>query len=205
MPPPTSVAPIFHQTPRGTLVNPKLNVPVTKYKAEGEYKAGFRIPVSIFLSSGLKAVLDDATADAFRNATADGRALTPLQRAKMKAGGPLYPYGPARDQERNELPDMIDLMFAIRAVGTDPITGDLVSNRPEQFDAQTNPIEIQLIHGIEAIIGFTIFPWATSAIGYGASLRPKAIQVLKLPERSKADAVRYGFKPQDGDALFGAG
>ncbi|QIG74613.1 single-stranded DNA-binding protein [Rhizobium phage RHph_I20] len=192
-----------HLTPRGILIWPKLNVPDTKYKADGEYKTSLRIPVEVFVKSGLKKMLDEATERALAEAKADGKDLSPAAKAKVKAKGPSYPYGEAFDKEGNHLEDMVDLKFAIKADGVDPKTGESYSNKPKQFDAKGNPINVTLNIGTEAKISFTVFPWATAALGYGVALRPKAVQVLKLIERGAADASAYGFEEEDGYAYGG--
>lgn len=191
----------LHKSPRGVLIWPKLNVPDTKYKADGEYKTSLRIPVALFVSSGLKDLIDAEVEKAFVEATDDnGKPVSPATRAKIKAKGPSYPYGPAFDKEGNELEDMVDLKFACGAGGVDRKTGETYSNKPKQFDAKGKPISVALNIGTEAKISFTCFPWATAALGHGAALRPKAVQVLKLAERGGSDADYYGFEEEEGYA-----
>lgn len=188
----------LHKSPRGVLIWPKLNVPDTKFKEDGEYKTDLRISVSIFESSGLKALLDEAVEDALVNATDDkGKPLAPASKAKIKAKGANFPYKIAYDKEGNELSDVIDLAFKIKSEGIDRETGKAYSCKPKQFDGKGKPIDVALNIGTEAKISFTMFPWATAALGYGVSLRPKAVQVLKLLQRGSADASAYGFEEEE--------
>lgn len=193
-----------HLTPRGILIWPKLNVPDTKFNADGEYKTDLRIPVEVFVKSGLKKMLDDLVEKALEEAKGEGnKPISPAAKAKIKAKGPNFPYKEAFDKDGNQLEDMVDLVFKVKADGTDPKTGETYSNKPKQFDAKGNPINVTLLIGTEGKVSFTVFPWATAALGYGVTLRPKAVQVLKLVERGGADASAYGFEEEDGYAYGG--
>lgn len=198
-----------HTTPRGVLIWPKLNVPDTKFDADGVYVTDLRIPVSVFEGSGLKALLDAEVEKALDEAKFEGKPLSPAAKAKIKAKGPSYPYKEAFDKDGNKLEDVVDLVFKVKADGTDPKTGETYSNKPAQFDAKGHPINVNINIGTEAKVSFTVFPWATAALGYGVTLRPKAVQVLKLVERGQAGAEAYGFGEEDGYAYggdeFGAG
>lgn len=189
----------LHKSPRGALIWPKLNVPDTKFNADGEYKTDLRIPVTIFVESGLKALLDGMVDAALADARDDkGNALSPASKAKIKAKGPNFPYKTSYDKDGNELEDVVDLTFKVKAEGIDKDTGKAYSQKPKQFDAKGKPMDAALNIGTEAKVSFTAFPWATAALGYGVSLRPKAVQVLKLALRGQADASAYGFEEEDG-------
>ncbi len=193
-----------HLSPRGTLIWPKLNVPDTKFNADGEYKTDLRIPVAVFEQSGLKKMLDAEVERALAEAKHEGKDLSPAAKAKIKAKGANFPYKVAYDKDGNVIEDMVDLVFKVKADGQDPKTGESYSNKPKQFDAKGNPINVTLLIGTEAKVSFTVFHWATAALGYGVTLRPKAVQVLKLVERGSADASSYGFEEEDGYAYGGS-
>jgi len=187
----------IHKTPRGVLIWPHLNVADTKFNADGEFRTSLRIPVEVFEKSGLKAMLDAAVEAALENATSEGKPLSPAAKAKAKAKGANFPYKIAFDKDGNQLDDVVDLVFKVKADGIDPKTGETYSNKPKQFDGKGKPISVPLNIGTESKISFTLFPWATAALGYGVSLRPKAVQVLKLTERGGADAGYYGFEEEE--------
>jgi len=192
----------LHKSPRGALIWPHLNIADTKFNADGEFRTSLRISVAVFESSGLKAMLDRAVDAALENATSEGKPLSPAAKAKAKAKGANYPYKIAYDKDGNELSDVVDLVFKVKADGVDPKTGETYSNKPKQFDGMGKPINVVLSIGTEAKISFTMFPWATAALGFGVTLRPKAVQVLKLTEKGGADAGYYGFEEEEGSYSY---
>ncbi|MGY5795179.1 hypothetical protein ACXHXM_34050 len=194
---------------RGTLVFPHFNVPDSKFTKPGnrpDYRGKLRVAKDEFESSGWKKFLDDQAAAAIDNATdQDGNPLSAKNRrlALEKNGKPTLAYAIARDKDDNELP-YYDVSFKISDGGLDPKTGEEYSNKPKQFDTSKppKPVDIQLRNGTEVKISYTVFPWATAALGYGVTLRPKAIQIYKLAPQGSADASFYGFDGDDDEGGF---
>lgn len=186
---------------RGALVFPHLNVADSKFTKPGnlpDYRTKLRVGEVEFVNSGWKAFLDEQAEAALDTATdQEGQPLNALNRKKAKDKGLVVPYSRALDKDGNELP-YYDVNFKITEGGIDRKTGERYSNKPKQFDSSLppKPISVELRNGAEVKISYTIFPWATAALGYGVSLRPKAVQVLKLAPKGEADAAYYGF---DGD------
>ncbi|MGZ2448527.1 hypothetical protein ACVIRO_001281 [Rhizobium ruizarguesonis] len=184
-------------TPKGALVYPHFNTADTKHADPGEcgdFKGKLRLTDEQF--APLKAKLDALLATCLDDARdKDGSPLAGANRKKAEAKGLQKPYARPMDKEGNELPGVWDVNFKVKAEGFDRKSGEKYSNKPKQFDTANPPkaIDVQLRSGAEVKISYTVFPWATAALGYGVTLRPKAIQVYKLATSAGADADYYGF------------
>jgi hypothetical protein len=196
----------LHKSPEGELVWPALNVPDSYTNSDGQtktnYKTAVRIAEELFISSGFKEFLDAEVEKALDEAVdmKTKQKLSPAARRKATDKGAVFPYKIPVDKEGNDIPGVIDVNFSISHGGIDKKTGREYSNKPVQFDSSVpkpKVIDVELRNGTVAKISFSIFYWATAALGYGVSLRPKAVQVVKLSERGAADADYFGFEGSD--------
>ncbi len=184
---------------KGTLVFPHFNIPDSKFTKPGnrpDYRGKLRVDKTVFATSGWQKYLDDLAEAALDNATdQQGQPLSPVNKAKAKAKGLVKPYSQAYDKDGNELP-YFDVSFKVSDGGIDTKTGEEYSNKPKQFDTSSPPktVDLTLRSGTEAKVSYTVFPWATAALGYGITLRPKAIQIFKLATSGTADAAFFGFE-----------
>ncbi|WP_210248687.1 hypothetical protein [Phyllobacterium endophyticum] len=186
-------------TRKGTLIWPHFNKPDTKFATDprGEYRGTLRLSDEDF--EAIKPIIDDHVSRALAEATdKNGNHLEGLNLKKATAKGPSYPYKKAMDKDGNDLPGW-DINFKCSWGGQDNKTGEEYSNKPKQFDCANPPkkIDVFLSNGAIVKISYTMYMWATAGLGYGVTLRPKAIQVIRLAAKGEADADYYGFESDE--------
>lgn len=181
-------------TPTGTAVWPKLNEPDRKFQPEGVYEVKLRLPENE--AEALIEKIMDVHASAYREAcSAQGKKA--LKKAPV-------PWGPAEQwnsdtETKEELPGFIDFKFKMKAKVTSR-SGKSWEQRPALFDAQLNPIpeDSDPIGGGSVIrISAEVYPWHAASMGFGISLRPKAVQVIELKTYSGSNDD-HGFDKKDG-------
>lgn len=101
--------------------------------------------------------------------------------------------------DQNEPTGDINFTFAIVAGGIAKKTKKPYDNKPAMFDAKGKPCSIDLYSGAEGKITFIISAYTNPKGEVFVSLKPRAVQVLKLAGGAggSRDASQYGFGADD--------
>lgn len=186
-------------TPIGVAVWPKLNEPDRTFQPEGVYEVKLRLPEDE--ADAMIQKIMDIHSEAYRAECAKAG-----KKALKKAP---VPWGPAeewnKDTETKEpLPGFVDFKFKMKAKVT-PRNGKSWDQRPALFDSKLVPLppDSDPIGGGSKIrISAEVYPWHAASMGFGISLRPKAVQVIELKTYSGSDD--HGFDEEDGFTVSGS-
>lgn len=173
-----------YTTPLGIAMYPWLNKPDTKFNPDGEFKVNLEVAATA--AQSLVTFLDEQ----FTQAVAKAKKENPGK--KIKEGSPGY--------EVNEETGNVVFKFKTKAKVTTK-TGDTFDQKVALFDAKGKPlVQAPNIGGGSKIkVAFEIFPYYTSMVGAGLSLRVKAAQVIDLVEfTGGGSAGSYGFGEEEG-------
>lgn len=176
-------------SPKGTLLFGAIQSPSTKFNELGEYFA-----LMIFSDEETQKFIEtlEANLEGFRQS----QGISPNARKNI-------PYKKVIDQEGKET-GQISFKFGSKAQiireGKEPII-----IRPVIFDEAGRPYDVAIGNGSELKVSYVCHYWSNPGLGYGVSLRLKAVQVLDLkePQASQRDAEYYGFT-NEGDELDGS-
>ncbi|MBN9564889.1 MAG: hypothetical protein J0G29_02155 [Alphaproteobacteria bacterium] len=166
-------------SPKGTLLFGAIQNPSTKFNELGEYVA-----VMVFSDEETQKLIQtlETNLEAFRQS----KGISPNVRKNI-------PYKKVIDQNGQET-GQISFKFGNKAQiirdGKDPII-----IRPVIFDEAGRPYDVAIGSGSELKVSYTYNYWSNSGLGYGVSLRLKAVQVLNLkePQSLQMDAQYFGF------------
>jgi len=189
-------------TPIGIAVFPKLNVPDTKYKAEGEFTTKLRL--SGAEAAGLKKTILDFYEVAYEVECRDKDVK------KLKRADPPFKQAVTRDGE--DIEDTFDFNFKRKASGTSK-AGVPWKAVISLIDAKKNPIKAEIWGGSKIRVSATMSPWYSDGFGFGIKLELRGVQVTDLVTRGgalSAEALGFGEvdgynsstndEPEDGDA-----
>lgn len=186
-------------SPKGIAVWPKLNEPDRKFQPEGVYSTKLRISVDEAQSFIDK--LNAMHAEAYRHeCVKQGRKS--LKQAPM-------PWATATDwdsenETRVDVDGFIDFKFSMKAKVTTK-AGKSWEQRPAIFDAQLSPMPADSDHiggGSVIRISAELYAWYSASLGFGITLRPRAVQVLEL--KVYAGKADHGFDAEDGFTVGGS-
>ena len=166
------------KTPVGVAQYPHLNTPDTKFNPVGEYKVNIVVPVDEaqdFIES-VEAVYEEAYD------------LECKQKKKKKIKRADFPW------ELNEEETHVIIKTKMKAK-VETKSGDSWTQRPALFDAAGKPMspKIRIGGGSELLASIEAYPWFAPSLGFGISLRPKAVQVIKLIQGDGKSAEDFGF------------
>ncbi len=169
----------FYFSPPGVSVYPKLIVPDTKFKAEGEYSTkithkltqpGVQDQIKMIdteLEKSLKLMEEEFSGKKDKR----GKAVV----AKLCEDLPYF---------INEEDGTVTFSYKMKASYTDKKTGQVVNKRPNLFDANAQPIrdfaKLNIGGGSELVINFFCQAWNTEKLGAGVKLAMQDVQILKL-------------------------
>lgn len=180
-------------SPKGVASYPKLNEPDTKFKPDGEYS------VSLICEP-----------DEVKNFTESVKACVKefyknqcqlLKKKELKLAE--LPIKKDTDKEGNET-GKIRVKFALSAKVKSKKTGKEWEQRPALFDTKGKVISERVGGGSVIKVACEVFPWYTPALGVGASLRCKAVQVIDLKSPSgTANAEAFGFSSDEEGYISG--
>lgn len=192
----------LHTTPKGTFGFPHLNTPDTKFNAKGVYKTGLVLTADE--AEEIKALCQAAFDHFLRNERArlEKADLKPVERKKkltLLERAPHYPVTEALDQETAESTGEWVVTFSIDATGVAKKTGREYSNAPVIWDNQDPPQKTQalIFNGAKGKITYVMQPYSTDT-AIGVKLKPRAVQLIDLAERTTRGAADYGFKAEQG-------
>lgn len=180
-------------TPQGTAIWPKLNEPDRKFQPEGVYSVRLRLPDEE--AESLIARLKEVHAIEYKARCVE------LGKKTLKQAPMPWAQSTNWDQDsESQVPveGSTDFKFSLKAKVTTK-AGKSWDQRPVLLDARLNPIpeDADPIGGGSSIrISCEVYPWYTASLGFGISLRLRAVQVLEL-KTYKGD-VDHGFDVQDG-------
>jgi len=180
-------------SPKGIAIWPKLTVPDTKFKEDGEYTVRLAYTPS---DKGVQAFLDDLQArfDQFVEETKD--ALGPAKAKKLKLNDP---FTEEADDEGNETGRVL-VKFKANAQYKNK-QGQVVKRTLRIFDAKGNPLASPPNIGNDSVlkISYSVGTYSTPQ-GSGITLYINAVQIVELVEYGAGggDAKAYGFGEEDG-------
>ncbi len=174
-------------SPAGTLKYPRLFKPDTKFKAEGEYSTKLLVP-----EEEAKPFIEELMAihkEEYAKACA-------ANKKKALKQAPL-PWKPEVNDDGEETGN-IEFKTSLKAKVT-PKKGDPFEQRPQVIDAKKHkvPASTRVGGGTKAKIAMEVYPWFTAALGFGITLRLKAVQILELSEYEAGGAASM-FSEEDG-------
>jgi len=187
-------------TPAGTAIWPKLNEPDRKFQPEGVYEVTLRLP------EGEAEVLIEK----FMEVYSESYRTICSKEGKKALKKAALPWKQAEDWDKEtetkvEKPGFTDFKFKMKAKVT-PRNGKSWEQRPALFDAKLNPLPVDAdpIGGGSIIkVSTEVYAWYSASLGFGLTLRPKAVQVIDLKTYT-ADAGSHGFESEDGFTVASA-
>jgi len=174
-------------SPKGIASYPKLNEPDTKFKADGEYS------VSLIVEPDEAKSFTEAVQNCVKQYYTSQCQL--LKKKELKKAG--IPIKNDADKDGNET-GKIKIKFTLPARVKSKKTGKEWEQRPALFDTKGKPITERVGGGSVLKVACEVFPWYTPALGVGASLRCKAVQVIDLKSPSGvSNAEAFGFTAEE--------
>ena len=169
-------------TPAGIAQYPRLNVPDTKFVAEGNYSV--KLEVSGDEAQKLSAFLDTK----MQESIAEAKKQNPTKKIKEADA----PYSWNDD-------GVLSVNFKMKASGVTK-EGKAWNRKPALFDAKGKPLGVGLTigGGSKLVLSYTPSPFYTALIGAGLSMRLEAVQVLEFKEGGNKSSNSFGFEEQDG-------
>lgn len=182
-------------TPKGTAIWPRLNEPDRKFQPEGVYSVRLRLDEDD--AAPFQTKLSKLVEELYKEEC--------LKQGKKSLKRAPMPWGPATDYDKDTESkvevDGVEFKFSMKAEVTTR-AGKKWSQRPALFDAKLNPLpeDADNIGGGSIIrVSAEVYPWYTASLGFGISLRPRAVQVIELKAGgSSMDPTALGFEAEDG-------
>lgn len=174
-------------TIRGTAQYPWLNIPDTKFKAEGHYKMTLEVDAETAapLIEKFEAMRDIEVAN-----------FVALKKGKAKAKPQDLPISAQTDEEGNET-GMYELKLKMVASGITK-AGKAWSRKLPLFDGTGKPTNAQVGGGSEVNASFEAAGWTNAMGECSVTCRLEAVQVLRLVTGGQATASRFGFGAVEG-------
>lgn len=180
-------------SPKGVASYPKLNEPDTKFKPDGEYS------VSLLVDPDEAKSFVESVKGCVRDYYTEQCRL--LKKKELKKAE--LPIKDDADKEGNKT-GKLRIKFALSAKVKSKKTGKEWEQRPALFDSKGKVINERIGGGSVIKVACEVFPWYTPALGVGASLRCKAVQVLDLKSPSGAvNAENFGFTAEEEGFISG--
>lgn len=172
-----------YTTPKGVAQYPYLNNPDTKFNPDGDYKV--TLVLSAEDSNAITQFLDEQLALSVAEATK----ANPGKKIKTAD----VPY------RLNEETGEVSINFKLKAKVT-PQKGEPFEQKPAIFDAKGVPLrDVNVGGGSKIKVSYEVYPFYTSLIGAGITLRLKAAQVIDLVEyNGGSNSADYGFGKEEG-------
>lgn len=180
-------------TPVGTAKYPRLEVPDTKFKPEGEYRVQLVLDPN---NAEAKKFLDLVRSLADEACDSERAGLKPV---KAKTLTTYYPfrdeYGPDGEPTGN-----VEVLCKTLASFTDA-EGNSVSKKLPLFDASGAPITktLNIGSGSKICVACEVVPfYAPASNQAGISLRMRAVQIIELKTWQGGTAEKFGFAKTEG-------
>lgn len=198
----------IHRTPKGRALWPKLNIPDTKFKEEGEYSVKLVLsaadsePLMQLIDTAMKESYDEtkATLEAAAKDKSDAKKAAAAAKSlkKLKPADP--PYQMVADDEGNETGE-VSFTFKRKASGVSRKTGKKWNAVVPLFDAAGKPVDrskVQVWGGSTLKVAFELNPFHTDLVGAGVSLRLVGVQIIELVSGGERTASSMGFGAEEG-------
>lgn len=174
-------------SPKGVASYPKLNEPDTKFKPDGEYS------VSLICEPDDVKEFTDQVRGCVKEYYKNQCAI--LKKKELKLAD--LPIKEDADKEGNKT-GKIKIKFTLGAKIKSKKTGTEWVQRPALFDTKGAIVSERIGGGSILKVACEVFPWYTPALGVGASLRCKAVQVIDLKSPSGvSNASAFGFTTEE--------
>lgn len=186
-----------HISPKGTFSWPKLTVPDTKFKPEGEYSVKLLLDSDSVECKRLIKQIDAAAAESLAEAKANAKNPAEAKKWETKS----VPYAVVLDQETGDETDQTEFNFKMTASGTSKKTGKDWKRQPALFDAKGKPLtgkNIKIGGGTIGKVSYELMKWGTLQLGASVKLALEGVQIIELVEWGSRDAKSYGFGEEDG-------
>ena len=182
-------------TPVGDAIYPRLNTPDTKFDTDGVYSTRLALE-----GEEAEALIETINGVIQREFDAQKEALIregkPAKAKALKLAADR-PYKPLLDEATGEETGKYSFNIKLRAKRKTK-EGALLDQRPMLVDAhlkKIDPIKTEIWGGSRIAVDLTVNPFST-AIGVGASLRMRGVQVIELVSGAGGGGVN--FQAQDG-------
>lgn len=179
-------------TPTAPCLWPRLRVPDTTFKPEGEYS--------------ISLVLTEVEAEVLRSVSSAHLAKFIEEQKKLLGKKSLSmanssPFKADSDKEGNET-GKVRVSFKMKASVVSKKTGNKMDFTPAVFDKFGQPYTGDLGNGSKCRVNFEVNPWYSAALGAGISFRLRAVQVLEVKASSGAtDAKSFGFETSESESI----
>lgn len=182
---------------RGRALWPKLTQPDTRFDADGVYST------KVILDDAdvpmLNEILEDVRAQAVANAVAEAKEKGKVLKAEKVKLVDL-PLGELEDKDTGEGTGEYSVSCKLKAVGKTR-EGKMYTRKVALFDAKGEPIKgdaPEIWNGSIINVNVMVSPYYVPALGAGAKLTLKGVQIIELVQGGERDADSYGFNAEDG-------
>jgi hypothetical protein len=174
-------------SPKGVASYPKLNEPDFKFKEDGEYS------VNLLVSEEEAKKFSDEIKAYVKEYYKEQCAL--LKKKELKLAE--LPIKKDVDKEGNPT-GKFRIKFSLAAKVKSKKSGREWEQRPMLFDSKGQPTKEVVGGGSVIKVAGECYPWFTPALGVGASLRCKAVQIIELHRPGgPVNAEAYGFSAEE--------
>lgn len=174
-------------SPPGTLVFPMLNT-ARDYKGDEKFKYKTKFHLTGEAAEDLKRFVDEKIEE--------GKQFHGVKKMSSMPGA--TPYGPAVDDEGNEIKGTTRFTFSVNKT-TKTRKGDTWDRKPTFFDSRGTPIETDvplLGSGTVAQLVYQTYCWNQGG-GVGLSLQPVSVIIHKLVEYKRKAELPDDFEPNE--------
>ena len=170
-------------SPKGTASYPRLNEPDTKFNPDGTYSVNLELDVSGQTTEFLEQITK-IYEDAYGK-ECQARSSNKLKKASM----------PWTEQDGK-----VTVKAKLNAKGK-AADGRTWDQRPALFDSKGNPIpqdSAKIGSGSTMRMSVEVAPYYTAMVGFGVSLRLRAVQIITLVQYSGGGFKGAGFETEEG-------
>jgi hypothetical protein len=184
-------------SPKGPFSWPKLTVPDTKFKPEGEYSVKLILDSDSPECKKLIKQIDAAAAESLAECKANAKNAAEAKKWETKS----VPYAEVLDTETGDPTGQTEFTFKMTASGTSKKTGKDWKRQPALFDAKGKPLagkDLKIGGGTIGKISYELMKWGTLQLGASVKLALEGAQIIDLKEFGSRDAKSFGFGEEEG-------
>lgn len=184
-------------SPKGPFSWPKLTVPDTKFKPEGEYSVKLILDSDSPECKRLIKQIDEAAAESLAENKAKAKNAAEAKKWETKS----VPYAEVLDTETGDPTGQTEFTFKMTASGTSKKTGKDWKRQPSLFDAKGKPLagkDLKIGGGTIGKISYEQMKWGTLQLGASVKLALEGAQIIDLKEWGSRDAKSFGFEEEEG-------
>lgn len=184
-------------SPKGSFSWPKLTVPDTKFKPEGEYSVKLILESDSPECKRLIKQIDAAAAESLAEKKSEAKNAAEAKKWETKS----VPYAEVLDEETGDPTGQTEFNFKMTASGTSKKTGKDWKRQPALFDAKGKPLtgkNLKIGGGTIGKVSYELMKWGTLQLGASVKLALEGVQIIDLKEWGSRDAKSYGFGEEEG-------